>query len=323
MSGNVTYTPQEMNDLYLENFFNYIPVLWPAIVALVMYALAALVVGVLTIIYKGHYMWILVVTALAESAGYGMRILMLHNCTKGGFIGMDLLLILPPIALAFVNYLVMGKILRSYGSKAMCFRASWIAWFFLASDIFSLCVQGAGGAMMTSNSASGRTTGKAVIMVGLTVQLLFFACFTWITLWTAFFSKNFKLYRLKSLRPVYRTLWYTIALLFIRNIYRTIEFSVDSVRSHEWPFYVFDSILIFVCFMIYIIWHFGRLMPDKGDWEQEIKAQRATIKPKDEEMTEKADPEQAAAPESEETKPTPASDDESSSSIFESAHSKS
>lgn len=114
-------------------------------------------------------------------------------------------------------------------------------------------------------------------------------------MWTAFFSKRFKLYRVRSIRTVYHVLWASLAMLFICNLYRAIEFTVDTVAHHEWVFYVFDTIVIFLCIVLFCVFHFGRILPHKGLWVKELEAHKEAGSSTEMEVTIEADLEAATA----------------------------
>ncbi|KAJ2112456.1 hypothetical protein GGF48_005333, partial [Coemansia sp. RSA 921] len=56
----------------------------------------------------------------------------------------------------------------------------------------------------------------------------------------------------------------TTGILYLRSIYRIAEFADGyggKIYSSEWAFYVFDTILIFIAFIVYIVFFIGRNFP--------------------------------------------------------------
>ncbi|CAO3620779.1 unnamed protein product [Mucor fragilis] len=99
----------------------------------------------------------------------------------GRYIGMTMFLLLAPNALALVNYKAVGEIIRLSNVETNKFylRPKFVTWFFFSSDIFSFCLQGAGGGLQST--VDHNQVGIAVTLVGLAIQLFFFACFAGIT----------------------------------------------------------------------------------------------------------------------------------------------
>ncbi|ORX71095.1 hypothetical protein DL89DRAFT_119694 [Linderina pennispora] len=96
---------------------------------------------------------------------------------------MTLFLLLPPNALALVNHKTLGEIIRTSNVEPRRFwlRPHFVTWFFFASDLFSIAMQGTGGGMSTSESL--QTPAKAIALIGLCVQLVFFVCFFFIAVY--------------------------------------------------------------------------------------------------------------------------------------------
>lgn len=100
------------------------------------------------------------------------------------------MIVLAPILIAAGLYIVLGRLLESVlpggpNARTLGVRARWVTVIFIASDVFSFALQGAGAAIMSA--ATGGLTvkdhdklnlGKKVMLVGLAVQLGFFSFFT-------------------------------------------------------------------------------------------------------------------------------------------------
>ena len=108
--------------------------------------------------------------------------------------------------------------------------------------------------------------GRVLLLIGLGAQLVFFSGFLSITVYV----NKARVYGLRAnstLRPVFFCLYSTIALMFIRNIYRLAEFAqgYDAyIATHEAFFYVFDFTMIFSCFLLYACFHFGLYLGPKA-----------------------------------------------------------
>lgn len=234
---------------------------------------------------SGKWLYVLPGTALAEMIGYGFRTACVYETTLGKYIGMNFLLLVAPNALALVNYKTLGNIIAAKTptfartladtegqSRAIkdpfWLRPKFVTWFFFWSDIFAFFMQGSGGGLQAT--ASSQKIGQAITLIGLCVQLFFFAAFTAIAIYV-YKSRHYD-YQLLApnthhdpKRRVMTCLFVTIALLYVRSIYRVAEYATGydgPIATAEWAFYVFDSAIIVACFLVYYIWFVGDHLPE-------------------------------------------------------------
>ncbi|KAJ1645953.1 hypothetical protein J3B02_000843 [Coemansia erecta] len=249
-------------------YFTYMPAdVYPEI-SLGVYFVVGLVLIYQSIRSKAQWwVYILAVTAFGESLGYIFRTVCVYDTTFAMYVLMTLFLLLPPNALALVNYKTIAKIIEdSVQAKPNKFwlRPKFVNWFYFSSDVFSIAMQGAGGGMMTT--AKGREPGKKIVLVGLIVQLFFFACY----LFTTFYVWRKPEYAVSqgprdkspaaAKRKVMLAIVLTTLIIYLRSIYRIAEFADGyggKIYSAEWAFYVFDTILIFIAFLVYIVLFIG------------------------------------------------------------------
>ena len=134
-----------------------------------------------------------------------------------------------------------------------------MAKFFFASDILCLAIQGGGAGLSSSLNANDQNTAKALLVVGLILQLFFFTCFTGITIYINR-NRRYGLRGVQQYKPVFFCLYATIFLMYVRSIFRLIEFSdgwFGTIATHEAYFYCFDFLMIFLCFVVFTAFHFG------------------------------------------------------------------
>ena len=171
-------------------------------------------------------------------------------------------------------------------------RGDRIARVFFASDVVGFLLQLAGGGLEASGGSTA-TFGDRLLLVGLLIPLLFFALFTCLTIYVCRSPLYDRLagnttlptqqvvvvtesapsradhgqratYEPSGMRKVFFALFLTIALLFTRNIYRVVnsaEGYQGYLNTHEVYFYVFDTLVIFLAFVVYTVWHFGLNLP--------------------------------------------------------------
>ena len=257
------------SDMYFYYTFHYRPNFWGALSQTILFTILTAVIAYTNYVWSNRtgnpakYMHILTATGIMEALGYGFRIYALQSETIGGFILTTLLILISPIALAVVNYVVVGKLLRASGKQIGFLKANHVTRLFLASDIFSFMLQGGAGGLLASKDPVMQDTGKNIVLVGLAIQTLFFTMFVAIAVYMAM-SEKFALMSVRELRPVFSCLFLTIACLYIRNIYRFVEFAsgIDSpIVTSELIFAMFETLPIMASLCIYILQHFGKLLP--------------------------------------------------------------
>lgn len=242
-----------------------------AIAALAVFGLIAVVFTVRIFLSKSsRFLYLLSVTAVWECTGYAVRILCTDSIDLNKFVVMTLFLLLPPNALALVNYKAVGEVIRlsNVESKHFYLRPKFVTWFFFSSDVFSLVCQGAGGALQASGTSD--TIGIAITLVGLCAQLVFFTCFAWITHYVH--RRPEYTYQVEGMENPKKNLVFclviTLAFLYVRSIYRIAEYATGyggPIAKLEWAFYLFDTLIIIACFLVYTIYFIGNYLPKRGE----------------------------------------------------------
>ncbi|KAI9244919.1 RTA1 like protein-domain-containing protein [Helicostylum pulchrum] len=270
-----------------DKYFLYNPSLPLAVIGLIVFAF--FFVYLFIRIYRSNsrkFLYILPITALMEAIGYLIRAL----CSTGGttigkYIGMTFFLLLPPNALALVNYKCLGEIIRlsNVQNRFFFLRPKFVTWFFFSSDVFAFMLQGSGGGLQVTDNAA---MGKTIALIGLAVQLGFFASFAIITVYvhrsprysyTVDGQTNAKTYMIRSL-------YITLFFLYIRSIYRVAEYAGGRdgpVATSEWAFYVFDGLAIALSFVGYCVYFMGNYLPKRGEEDAMISTKVSSISSSD------------------------------------------
>eukprot|EP00292_Cryptomonas_paramecium_P008548 CAMPEP_0113699350 /NCGR_PEP_ID=MMETSP0038_2-20120614/23264_1 /TAXON_ID=2898 /ORGANISM="Cryptomonas paramecium" /LENGTH=283 /DNA_ID=CAMNT_0000622709 /DNA_START=43 /DNA_END=891 /DNA_ORIENTATION=+ /assembly_acc=CAM_ASM_000170 len=259
MTGNVTL---DHKALFFQAAFHYMPSTDIAVADTVLFACVTL--GILASILlaknRPRYIWILFVCACLETVGYGARVECTQSGALGTFIIQAVVILVVPIAIALVNYIVVGLLLEAAGRQVYCLTPKRVARLFFASDVGAFFLQATGASMMANEASAD--FGQNLALIGVVVQLGFFTAFVGLIVQVAVGS-DFRLFHVPDLKPVFYSLFTTSSLLYLRNIYRTIEF-LDRhgyVASNEWVFVVFETVAVILCFVAYSFWNFGRLLP--------------------------------------------------------------
>ncbi|CEI99700.1 hypothetical protein RMCBS344292_13782 [Rhizopus microsporus] len=256
--------------------FHYIPNQPLSIVSLVVYIIFMLYFAYRVYKTKSRrFLYILAFTAFMEVVGYLIRAMCYSFTSIARFAVMNLFLLLAPNALALVNYKTLGEMIRlsRVQEKRFYLRPKFVTWFFFASDILSFLMQGSGGGLQATGNAD---TGKAIVLVGLFIQLFFLACFFFITIYVSR-NDNYTFYVAGVDNPKRKLaicLFSTLVLIYIRSIYRVIEYATGydgPVARTEWAFYVFDTLAIAICFVLYGVYYIGNYIP-KRDAQEDVTA---------------------------------------------------
>lgn len=192
--------------------------------------------------------------ATVEIAGYVTRYLGsrdLENLTF--FIIQTLAILVAPALLAASIYMVLGRlVVLVHAETYLPVRPTWLTKIFVGGDILSFIIQIAGSGMLSSNFS----LGKAIILVGLAIQLIFFGLFV---VSAALFYRRLDAnpkpttFRLDACsrkggwRGVMHVLFLTSALIFIRSVFRFVEFTGDHdspMMTSEAYIYICDSLLM-------------------------------------------------------------------------------
>ncbi|KAL4430757.1 hypothetical protein ABPG75_006013 [Micractinium tetrahymenae] len=277
----------DVNELLIYDFFKYWPSLALACIALSLYTVAAVIVGYLTERRKAHrFVHTVTATGLVEAAGYAALIYAIERSGKSSvfsaYVVMQVFVIEAPNILQMGLYITIGRVLffspdLTRGHKLL--RGWVIATAFACADLIAIVIQAIGISIWASSQSSGDPDqdqirlGCGVTLAGLAAQLLFFVCFTVLAIWTHRHPRNGLRGRPET-RKLFIGLYWAMGCLYVRNIFRFVEFVQSTVLT--WPppegtyvlseqqvlFYTLDCLPILLAFLPYIFMHPGYLLPD-------------------------------------------------------------
>ncbi|KAH6952027.1 RTA1 like protein-domain-containing protein [Fusarium avenaceum] len=238
-----------------NNPWTYNPSPAAAIIFLLLFTIATLWHAVLLFTRRTWYFIPFIIGGALEIIGYATRYLGskdLENLTF--FIIQTLAILVAPALLAASIYMVLGRLVVLVRAEAyLPVRPTWLTKIFVGGDILSFIIQIAGSGMLSSNFS----LGKAIILVGLAIQLIFFGLFV---LSAALFYRRLDAnptpttFRLDACstkggwRGVMHVLFLTSALIFVRSVFRFVEFTGDHdspMMTSEAYIYICDSLLMF------------------------------------------------------------------------------
>ncbi|PSN60018.1 RTA1-domain-containing protein [Corynespora cassiicola Philippines] len=188
--------------------------------------------------------------------------------TLGPYIIQSLFLLLAPALFAASIYMELGRlILVIDAEKYSPIPKRWLTKIFVAGDVLSFMMQGAGGGLLAVAKTEDEVSrGENVIIGGLFVQIVFFTVFVVVSCLVHF--RIHKQPTAASLSPNFPWLKHQYALyggsvlILIRSVFRAIEYIQGNggyLLSHEAFLYVFDSLLMFLVLVIFNIYHGGEI----------------------------------------------------------------
>ncbi|KAF5001600.1 hypothetical protein FGRMN_906 [Fusarium graminum] len=183
------------------------------------------------------------------------------------YIVQSLFLLLPPVFFAATLYMVYSRLVKAVGGES-CSLISirWTTRLFVIGDVLTFSIQGNGGSLL-ANPKFARI-GNIIVIVGLIAQIVLFLAFV---ICCAIFHRRFRAHLKQTSIPVairweahLNMLYFTSALILVRNIFRVVEFIMDKegyLQQYEWPTFVFDSVLMLLVMVAFYLRYPGNLVP--------------------------------------------------------------
>jgi len=268
---------QSSADFTSVYFYN--PSLAAAIIFTILYFIPAVVLLWQTcILYKDWRLLCLPIGAWLEVGGYICRSYSIQHPTNISAYAVSLsLIVLAPLFIAAANYITIGRlitgVLPADSQTILGLPCRKISKIFVICDILSFLVQASGSGIASSNNWQGNSEkiGVDVLIAGLATQLVTVLVFA--VLLGTFTNMVFAKGRAKDTAPsgwkrVHMAICISILFIAVRSVYRLIEFilGIDGYPfSHEWIFYVFESLPMLPAIGIFCIHHPGKYLPRKKD----------------------------------------------------------
>jgi RTA1 like protein len=218
-----------------------------------------------------------------EVVGYtGRAVSSANPLALSPFITQALTILLAPPLFAASIYMVLGRtivLLRAEHHSVI--PAKWLTKVFVGGDVLSFLTQSAGGGIQTGNTLAAYNLGENLIIAGLGIQLASFGFFiivagifhfkiAWEPTPIAMSMGSTARWRpsQRSWPTVLWTLYVVSLLIFIRSVFRLIEYAGGNdgyLISHEYFLYIFDALLMLGVLVILIIFHPAEVIPGKKD----------------------------------------------------------
>jgi hypothetical protein len=210
-----------------------------------------------------------------EIAGYTTRFLATRDTNNlTFFIIQTLCILVAPALFAASIYMVLGRmILLVRGERYSPIKPSRLTALFVGGDIVTFIIQIMGSGMLSSNFSLGKT----IILIGLAAQIVFFALFVALaSLFHRRLSRNPTEQSLsvdarrgkKGWRGVMFDIYLSSAMIFVRSVFRFIEFTGDhdsTLQKSEAFLYVCDSTLMLGVLAVLIYYHPSEYVPGRKE----------------------------------------------------------
>lgn len=220
---------------------------------------------------------------VVEIAGYVCRFLAHGNASNLVlFVIQTLAILVAPALFAASIYMVLGRLIVLLHAEAQSpIRPGWLTKIFVGGDVLSFLIQVIG----SSNLSKNFSLAKTIILLGLAIQIMFFGVFVVVA-----FVVDRRLSRAPThtaqrldaqntrlgWRGVLRVIYIASAMIFVRSIFRLVEFCGDSdspMMKTEAYLYVCDSTLMFGVLAILIYYHPGNYIPSRKDFDEILELQ--------------------------------------------------
>jgi hypothetical protein len=217
---------------------------------------------------------------IGEAVGYGGRIMLYNNpFDENGFTIQICCLIISPAFVSAGIYLTLKHIVINFGEKWSRLKPVWYTRVFIAGDIFSLVLQGAGGGLASTADAGSnlQDVGTDLMIAGVIFQVVILAFFgyflTEYTLRTyrrrdQLSEESMTLFRKTSFRCFMSAIIVAFVAIFVRCVYRIPELTGgwrSELMRNEPEFIVLEGVMIVIAVGVLTVFHPGYCFPALGN----------------------------------------------------------
>ncbi|KAJ2371419.1 hypothetical protein IW150_004606 [Coemansia sp. RSA 2607] len=209
----------------------------------------------------------MVVAAVLECAGYITRAVFISHASLGLYIATRVLVLVPPSALAIMNYKTLSQILLQsqretggYGWR----KPAVLLRFFILGTVASSALQISGSSILAANAPKPSEQGRKLYLAGTIVLAVVLALFMLASVAVTVSGNVREAVGQAASKRVSGCLLTTTALLLVRAVDRVVEYAITYNGTRhigEWSFYVFDFTPIVLAFIVYNVLFIGRSFP--------------------------------------------------------------
>lgn len=214
-----------------------------------------------------------------EAIGYVGRLLLHRNpYSQVGFQIQICCLILSPAFIAAAIYLTLKHVTLAFGPECSRLKPQLYTWIFICCDIFTLCLQGAGGGIAaTANTSNTQKIGNNLMMAGIVLQVVILLAFATATVdfllrlrrglkakTTTLSAEACGLVADPKFRAFVAGLLLAFLAVFTRCCYRIAEMAggwANPIMQDEVDFIVLDGVMVLVASLCLSLLHPGFCFP--------------------------------------------------------------
>ncbi|KAF4446530.1 hypothetical protein F53441_9835 [Fusarium austroafricanum] len=259
-----------------ESIWMYNPSFALAVLGAVVYGTIFLGIAYLTLIkYRAWYFIVVVVGAAVEVAAYSLRVYSVKNQSEiTPFVLTLTYTVLAPVLIAAGNYLLISRLILAVlppsRHRILKIPGRRLTPIFVACDVIAFLIQGSGSGIASSDNWQGKMEkiGVNILIVGLVFQLVAFSLFLCVFRRFHILADRMAVEEApKGWQKVVFAVYISSILIMVRCIFRVVEFAggKDSYAfSHEWLFWVFESLPMVGAIGVFCIYHPSRYLGIHG-----------------------------------------------------------
>ena len=221
-----------------------------------------------------HYTSVLPAAAILELFGYGMRRDMILEFGAWSYLFATISILIAPVILAIMNYKVVVRLLDVAQIYIWGLSPKMLGSIIVFVDVTCAVLQFGGGVCQTLAIAMHLQLlidlSDYLLLSAFLLQLMLNFAFTMLIRWMyvqPLFAPPTS--PVPQVTKFWTTMWSTVGLLWIRNLYRALDAFVVIGRSNalakESLFYALDTAPVVLCFLIFIWGHYGILLPPEDN----------------------------------------------------------
>lgn len=260
MSTNSTdssISNEETDKMKIYYMFHYSPSISLAYVGIAVFAvLTAFLIFRIRRLNAPAFMMKVPTLAILELVGFVLRYEVIKNPSTGTYTGMTVLLLISANLLSVTNYNCLVHIIKlaKVQSEKFYYQPDLLSKILSISTLGTSILQAAGSGMLSNTST--RTAGFALVFLGLVLQFLVFMAYFVILNYVQRNRKfDYVVYGQHNPKQnLIYLLYITTSVLLIRNVYRIVQYGFtvnNEIVPVEWPFYIFDALMVAICFAVF------------------------------------------------------------------------
>ncbi|CAG7564901.1 unnamed protein product [Fusarium equiseti] len=247
-----------------------------AVVGTVVYGIIFLILAYQTLIkYRAWFFIVVVVGSAVEVAAYSLRIHSVQNQSEiTPFVMTLTYTVLAPVLIAAGNYFLISRLILAVlppsRHRILKIPGRRLTPIFVGCDIVAFLIQGSGSGIASSDNWQGEMEriGVKVLIAGLSFQLVAFTLFLCVFRRFHVLANRMAVDTApKGWEKVVLSVYISSILIMVRCLFRVIEFAGgrDSYAlSHEWLFWIFESLPMVGAIGIFCIYHPGKYLGRHG-----------------------------------------------------------